>query len=147
MAKAKDPTLAIRKVAASFPDVTEGTSCNQTSFKTGKRSFLFIGPGNKGVGFKAMFKLERSVAQAEKLAVKEPDRFQVGKDWITVRFTAEKPLSKSVWEKWLAESYQLAIGGKAKSKQTKTTKNSSRRKVASSTSRKKTKKKESNPKR
>lgn len=112
MAKPEDPTEAIREQAAAFPDVATGTSCNQSSFKVGKGAFLFIGPGPKGVGFKAMFKLKASMASARKLAVQEPSRFEVGTTgWVTARFTAEKPLAKRVWAKWLKESYELAGGG------------------------------------
>ena len=111
MSRTIDPTEPIREKAASFPEVAKGTSCNQSSFKAGKGSFLFIGPGAKEVGFKAMFKLEYSMSQARKLASKEPDRFEVGSTgWVTTRFTAEKPLPKSIWEKWLQESYDICCG-------------------------------------
>ena len=111
MAHSIDPTERIREKAASFPEVAKGTSCNQSSFKAGKGSFLFIGPGAKGVGFKAMFKLKHSMFQARKLASKEPDRFEVGSTgWVTTRFTAEKPLPKSIWQKWLQESYDICCG-------------------------------------
>jgi len=76
MAKTLNPTEAIRK-AAAFPDVAQGTSCNQSSFKGSKGSFLFIGPGKKEMGFKAMFKLKDSMPQALELAEKEPMRFEV----------------------------------------------------------------------
>ena len=106
-----DPTEAIRKAAADFPEVAKGTSCNQSSFKTGKGSFLFIGPGPKGVGFKAMFKLKDSLPQAQELADAKPKRFEVGKTgWVTTRFTVEEPLPKEIWERWLAESYAIALG-------------------------------------
>ena len=111
MASSIDPTDPIREKAASLPDVATGTSCNQSSFKVGKVSFLFIGPGAKGVGFKAMFKLDQSMSQARKLASKEPGRFEVGSTgWVTTRFTAEEPLPKSVWQKWLQESYDICCG-------------------------------------
>ena len=117
MARPQDPTEPIRKKAASFPTVAEGTSCNQTSFKTLKGSFLFVGPGAKGKGFKAMFKLSESLSQAKDLATKEPDRFEVGSNgWITTRFTLEKPLPKSIWEAWLKESYEMACNSGAKRK-------------------------------
>ena len=111
MARSIDPTEPIREKAASFPEVGKGTACSQSSFKAGKGSFLFIGPGAKGVGFKAMFKLEHSMSQARKLASKEPYRFEVGSTgWVTTRFTAERPLPKSIWEKWLLESYDICCG-------------------------------------
>lgn len=101
MPRSQDPTEPIRKKAVTFPAVDEGASCNQSSFKAGKTAFLYIGPGPKGQGFKAMFKLERSQAQAEKLAQKDPDRFEVGStSWVTTRFTADAPLPKTIWEKW-----------------------------------------------
>ena len=128
MARSIDPTEPIREKAASFPEVAEGTSCNQSSFKAGKGAFLFIGLGAKGVGFKAMFKLEHSMSQARKLASKEPDRFEVGSTgWVTTRFTAEKPLPKSIWEKWLQESYDICCGS---SEGNKAVKNKSVKKVA-----------------
>ena len=117
MPRPKDPTEPIRKKAVTFPAVDKGTSCNQGSFKVGKTAFLYIGPGAKGQGFKAMFKLERSRAQAEQLARKEPERFGVGStSWVTTRFTADEPLPKAIWEKWLKESYQLAVGSESSTK-------------------------------
>ena len=117
MARAQDPTDPIRRRAVTFPAVAKGTACNQSSFKAGKGSFLFIGPGAKGQGFKAMFKLDRSIPMAGKLAAKDPDRFEVGSTaWVTTRFTAEKPLPKTIWEKWLKESYDLTCDSGAKGK-------------------------------
>ncbi len=116
----KDPTEPIRKAAAKFAGADAGSSCTQTSFNVDKTAFLYIGPGAKGIGFKAMFKLEKSRAQAAKFAAKEPDRFGVGSTaWVSVRFTAERPLPKSIWEKWLKESYELAGGGAAAPRNTK----------------------------
>lgn len=110
----KDPTDPIRKHAAKLAGVEPTTACNQSGFKVDKRAFLYIGPGARGQGFKAMFKLERSLPQAEKLAAAEPERYGVGSNgWVSVRFTAEKPLAKAIWEPWLKESYALASGGGA----------------------------------
>jgi len=112
-----DPTDAIRRKAVAFPAVASGTSCNQSSFKAGTGAFLYIGPGPKGEGFKAMFKLKRSMPQARALAATEPTRFEVGSTgWVTTRFTAEKPLPRSIWESWLEESYELTCPPKAKKK-------------------------------
>jgi len=117
MPSPKDPTAPIRKKAASLPDADEGVSCNQSSFKVGKTAFLYLGPGAKGVGFKAMFKLDASIPQATKLAKQDPERFGVGStSWVSARFTAEEPLAKSIWEAWLKESYALATGATSSKK-------------------------------
>ena len=109
MPTAKDPTGALRKAAAALPDVVEGTSCSQTSYKAGKKAFLYVGPGAKGIGYKAMFRLEASLNEAKGLAKSEPDRFEIGKDnWVTTRFSAENPLPKKIWSGWLRESYAAA---------------------------------------
>jgi len=72
-----------------FPGVAKGTSYNQSSFKAGTGAFLYIGPGNKGKGFKAMFRLKRSMPQARKLTTTDPGRFEVGSTgWVATRFTA-----------------------------------------------------------
>ncbi len=108
---AKDPTEAIRLKASQYPGVDEGTACTQSSFKAGKKSFFFV--GMQGGRHKAMFKLSASLPEARKLAVKDPDRFQVG-SWVTARFTAEKPMPKALWTKWLDESYALNAPSKKK---------------------------------
>ena len=123
MASKADPTQPIRDMAASFPDAVTGTSCNQTSFKVGKNSFLFIGPGAKGQGFKAMFKLNASMDKARELSVKDPDRYEVGSTgWVTARFTADKSLAKTIWQKWLKESYGVCCGSTGPKKAAKKTK-------------------------
>lgn len=133
MPASKDPTEPIRKKAATYPGADEGASCNQSSFKVGKAAFLYLGPGTKGLGFKAMFKLEGSIPQAETLARENPERFGVGStSWVTARFTAEKPLAKKVWEAWLKESYGLATG--ATSSKKKSAKKTTRKKAASNES-------------
>ena len=120
MARSQDPTDAIRRQAGTFPGVVKGTSCTQSAFKAGKGTFLFIGPGPKGKGFKAMFKLSASMPQALKLAAEDPKRFEVGSTgWVTVRFTVEEPLPKRIWGKWLAESYEVTSGTGPKAKKAK----------------------------
>jgi len=111
MTMTQDPTNAIRRRALTFPGVEQGASCTQSAFKAGKGTFLFIGPGPKKAGFKAMFKLKPLMPQALKLAAEHPKRFEVGKTgWVTARFTVEEPLPKQIWEKWLVESYELTCG-------------------------------------
>ncbi len=131
MTTPRDPTEAIRRQAATFAGVDQGSACNQSSFKAGKGSFLFIGPGAKGQGFKAMFKLRASMDQARELAAEQPQRFEVGKTgWVTARFTAEAPLPKALWSRWLAESYALTAGAGAKPKATGKPKSAARGKSA-----------------
>jgi len=94
---------------------TRGASRQRVSFKVGKRAFLYIGPGAKGRGFKAMFKLDQSMPLARELAATDPDRFEVGSTgWVTTRFTAEDPLPRKVWKTWLEESYELVGGSRAR---------------------------------
>ncbi|MBZ0267518.1 hypothetical protein K8I85_05140 [bacterium] len=120
MARPEDPTEAIRRKAVTFPRVAKGTSCTQSAFKAGTGTFLFIGPGPKGQGFKAMFKRNTSMPQALKLAAENPERFEVGSTgWVTARFTAEEPLPKRIWEKWLAESHDVTCGAGRKAKKGK----------------------------
>ncbi|MCW8877756.1 MAG: MmcQ/YjbR family DNA-binding protein [Kangiellaceae bacterium] len=115
MTKKLNSIEQIEAEAASYPEVTTGQSCNQTSFKVGKGSFLFIGPGPKGHGFKAMFKLKESMSEAQKLAEQEPKKFEVGKTgWVTTRFSAEEPLPEPIWKKWLSESYDVTCGSSKK---------------------------------
>jgi len=103
-----------------FPGVTTGTSCSQSAFKVGKGSFLFIGPGPKGQGFKAMFKLKTSMPEALELAGQDPKRFQVGSTgWVTTRFTAGDPMPERLWERWLSESYEVTCGPDQKSSKPK----------------------------
>ncbi len=106
MPGAKDPTKALKDAAATLPNAVEGTSCSQTSYKAGKKAFLYVGPGTKGIGYKAMFKLEVSLEEAKDLAKSEPERFELGVgNWVTTRFSAEDPLPKAIWSSWLKESY------------------------------------------
>ena len=103
-----DPTEPIRAKAGQYPDVVEGTSCNQTSFKIGKTSFLFI--GEQGGRYKAMFKLDASKPEAVALAAEQPDDYQAGSHiWVTTRFSAENPMPTKLWQKRLEESYQLSL--------------------------------------
>ena len=79
-------------------------SCNQTSYKMGKKAFLYVGPGTKGVGYKPMFKLEASLGEGESLSKSEPERYEID-NWVTTRFSAEYPLPKKIWSSWLVQSY------------------------------------------
>ena len=90
----------------------------------------------QGGRYKAMFKLEKSKPEAIKLAKKDPNCYSVGSSaWVTARFTADKPMPKKLWEKWLDESYQLTIAAGSGKKTTK-----------KKTAKKKTAKKKAKPK-
>ena len=105
-ARPKDPTEAMRLKASQYPGVDKGTSCTQASFKAGGKAFLYCGP--QGGRYKAMFKLEKSKAEANKLAEASPDDYQAGSTaWVTARFSAAKPMPVRRWKKWLDESYAL----------------------------------------
>lgn len=110
MSSAEETFRQICEKAASLPDVTSGTSCSQTSFKTTKRAFLYIGPGPKGQGYKAMFTLSDSLQQAEKLVEVAPKLYQLGKGGrLSVRFFDDHPFDEEDWRRWLEESYRLAM--------------------------------------
>lgn len=97
----------IKRKASQYPEVAEGTSCTQNSFKRGKKAFLFA--GEQGGRYKVMLKLKDSIAEAEKLAAAEPDNYQVGKPpWVTARFSNEDPIPADIWQRWLDESYELS---------------------------------------
>ena len=102
-----DPTEPMRIQASEYDAVDEGTSCTQSSFKTGGKAFLFV--GEQGGRYKAMFKLDHSRVEAETLAAEHPDDYQVGKGvWVTARFSASQPMPKRRWKKWLDESYDIS---------------------------------------
>lgn len=39
--------------------------------------------------------------------------------WVTARFTDDKPMPKTLWEKWLDESYELSVASGAGKKTAK----------------------------
>ena len=120
-ASKKDPTDPIRLKASRYPGVDEGTACTQSSFKAGKKAFLYV--GMQGGRYKAMFKLKQSIPEATKLAKKDPDRYEVGSaGWTTARFTADDPMPKKLWGKWLDESYELSVAAKKKTTKRKVAK-------------------------
>lgn len=106
-----DPTEPIRLQAGQYAGVDEGTACTQSSFKTGKKAFLYI--GEQGGRYKAMFKLKQSLPEAAQLAEAKPSNYEVGKHgWVTARFTTEDPMPAALWQRWLDESYDLSLPAK-----------------------------------
>lgn len=98
---------ALRKIALRFPEVEEGIACKGTAlecttFKARKKAFLFISVAN------ARVKLQESLAEAAKLAAKEPGRYKVGAHgWAEVKFTNDEPPPLELLERWIDESYRL----------------------------------------
>ncbi len=111
MARKKDTESgfgqALRTVALRYPEVAEGIACKGTAlesrtFKAGKKSFLFVGPGD------AKLKLRESHAEAAALARDEPSRYKVGANgWVTVRFASGDFPSMDLLERWIDESYRV----------------------------------------
>ncbi len=102
----KDPTEPIRLRASQYPNVDKGTACTQSSFKSGKKAFLYI--GEQGGRYKAMFKLDKSMDEAIGLSQSDPDQYEVGSTgWVTARFSTKNPIPARRWKKWLDESYGI----------------------------------------
>lgn len=104
-----DATQSIRSAATALPGVVVGQACTQTAFKVGTKAFLYI--GQQGGRYKAMFRLQQSLSEAEALAAKRPDDFQLGL-YVTARFSEDSPLPEDLWKRWLNESYAIACGGR-----------------------------------
>jgi hypothetical protein len=95
--------------AGQYNNTEQGQSCTQTSFKTNKKAFLFI--GEQGGLYKAIFKLDASKEDAIQLAKTEPKNYQAGNGvWVTARFSDEEPIPTKRWQQWLEESYRLSSG-------------------------------------
>lgn len=97
---------ALRKLALQYPEAEEGIACKGTAletanFKARNKAFLFLGARD------LMVKLGESLAEAAKLAAKEPDCYRVGANgWVKVTWQNLAP-PPGLLEKWLDESYRL----------------------------------------
>lgn len=101
-----DAVDTLRKLALSLADVEEkiacaGTAIEQSSFRTGGKSFLFA--QRKGDLAIVRLKLSKSLAAAEKAKDVE-----VGKGgWTTCRVPLAKAPSATL-KRWVSESYALS---------------------------------------
>jgi len=99
----------LRPIAMRCPETEEGVACKGTSiecttFKARGKAFLFVGAKD------IRLKLQASLAEAAKLAMKEPDRYQAGKiGWVTVRLHPGDALPIDFLERWIVESYRLLV--------------------------------------
>jgi hypothetical protein len=109
-----DAVDTLCKLALSLADVVEkiacaGTAIEQSSFRTGGKSFLFA--QRKGDLAIVRLKLSKSLAAAEKV-----DGVEVGKGgWTTCRVPLAKAPSATL-KRWLRESYALSVKPAAKAK-------------------------------
>ena len=80
-----DPTTAIRAIALSYPETTEGIVCNRSSFKAKGKAFVFMGVEEDS--YDVMLKLDASLKEAAELERKQPDNYHVGgHNWVTAKF-------------------------------------------------------------
>ena len=100
------PMQELRKIALQYPEAEEGTSCNKAAFKARNKAFLFVGMDD--TSYNVMLKLHESLAEAKKLAAKEPDHYGVGgMDWVKATFSHHESSPAGLMEKWIDESYRL----------------------------------------
>ncbi|MCI0541447.1 MAG: MmcQ/YjbR family DNA-binding protein [Verrucomicrobiales bacterium] len=79
----------------------KGTSLECTAFKARTKTFLFVSDAE------IKLKLGPSLAEATRLASKEPSRYQAGSvGWVTVKIGHDEP-PLELLEKWIDESYRL----------------------------------------
>ena len=98
---------ALRQLALQYPQAEEGIACQGTAiecstFKARNKAFLFLGAGV------IRLKLHESLAEAVKLAAKEPGRYKVGANgWVAVTLTGDASPPLDLLTRWLDESYRL----------------------------------------
>ena len=98
---------SLRTLALKFPDCEEGTACKGTAiecstFKVKGKAFLFVGRAE------IRLKLADSLAEATRLAAKEPSRYTVGANgWTKITFNDDEPLPMEIVTLWIDESYRL----------------------------------------
>ena len=97
----------LRELALRYPEAEEGIACAGTAIekrtiKVRNKAFLFLGMDD------AMLKLGDSLAEAAKLAAKEPELCKTGaKGWVTVKIDADASPPLDVLARWIDESYRL----------------------------------------
>ena len=100
------PMQALRRVALQYPEAQEGPACKKSAFRARKKSFMFMGMDDSS--YNAMVKLRTSLAEAGKLAAKEPGCYKIGANgWVTVTFSHDESPPPGLLEKWIDESYRL----------------------------------------
>ena len=99
---------ALRRIALRLPEAQEGVVCEKAAFKAGNKSFFFL--GREDTGYNTMVKLRDSLAEAAKLAAKNPSRYGVGAHgWVSATFDHCEPPPAGLFERWIEESYRLLV--------------------------------------
>jgi predicted DNA-binding protein (MmcQ/YjbR family) len=125
-----DPAKSLRELALRYPEAQEGVSCAGTALEkptvmVRNKAFLFLGKAD------VMVKLRDSLADAARLAEKEPGRYKAGAHgWVTVTFSDGKAPPLELLEKWIDESYR-AIANKPTAKKTAARKTAAKKTAAS----------------
>ena len=119
MAKQGTSSIAVRlrDRALGLAGVEEGIACEGTALekrtlKVRNKAFLFLGKADM------MLKLGPSLAEAEKAAKAEPDRYKVGATgWVTVQLGEALPAEQI--GRWIEESHSLFASKKPSRKPAK----------------------------
>src|SRR5262245_32407399 len=100
---------ALRTIALRYPETEEGVACKGTAiecttFKAGNKAFLFVGAKE------IRLKLQASLAEANKLAAKDPDRYKTGAHgWVAISTGDGQAVDLNLLERWVDESYRLLV--------------------------------------
>ena len=105
--KAADKAIAaLEKQARAYPGSNDALSCNNVAFKTGRKSFLFLGVREDEIILR--FKLNASLPEAQALAAKEPSQFEAGKGgWVKATLPRDEAPPKGLLSRWTEESFRL----------------------------------------
>ena len=102
------PVQFIRGTATALPEVEEGSVCNKTAFKAGKKNFLFF--GSDGEGYDVKLKLQESLEEAAEFSTGQGESINVGSNgWVDLEFLHGKSLPQPVLIRWIRESYRLLV--------------------------------------
>ena len=97
---------AIRAHAMTHPEAEEGSSCVNRAFKAGGKNFAFLGEKEDQVRLR--LKLDASIADLEKRAKNDPERWQIGKGgWTLLIFPADDAPKEAELQRWVTESFRL----------------------------------------
>jgi len=96
---------AVATLAAAYPGVIEERPWGHRAFKVNKKTFLFLGSDDKGLGLSV--KLPASGLMALELPFTEPTHYGLGKSgWVTATFANGRAVPLSLIREWLDESYR-----------------------------------------